>query len=53
MPVKTERLYEPASPSDGKRYLVNRLWPRGVTQEKLPIEGWPKEIAPSDELRVC
>lgn len=51
MPVKTKRAYEPVSLSDGKRYLVDRLWPRGVSKEKLAIEGWLKEIAPSDDLR--
>ncbi len=51
MTLKTKRAYEPASPSDGKRYLVDRLWPRGVTREELAIDGWLKEIAPSDDLR--
>lgn len=51
MPLRTKRAYEPASPSDGKRYLVDGLWPRGVTKEKLAIDAWLKEIAPSHELR--
>ena len=50
--MKTKRAYEPASTSDGTRYLVDRLWPRGLTKEKLAIDGWLKEIAPSEDLRT-
>ena len=32
-------------------FLVDRLWPRGVSKEKLPLKGWPKELTPSSELR--
>ena len=36
---------------DGKRFLVERLWPRGIKKENLKIDGWLKEIVPSTELR--
>jgi uncharacterized protein YeaO (DUF488 family) len=49
--IRVKRVYEPASPEDGKRYLVDRLWPRGLRKENLKIDGWIKEVAPSDELR--
>jgi uncharacterized protein YeaO (DUF488 family) len=50
MVLRTKRVYDPASPSDGRRYLVDRLWPRGRTKESLEIVEWTKEIAPSLEL---
>lgn len=46
-----KRIYEEASPDDGYRILVDRLWPRGVSKEKAKIEEWMKEIGPSNELR--
>lgn len=49
--VSVKRAYEPPARGDGFRVLVDRLWPRGLTQEKLKIDGWMKEIAPSAELR--
>lgn len=49
--IRTKRVYEPAVKSDGKRFLVDRLWPRGVKKEALKMEGWIKEVAPSDALR--
>lgn len=51
MPVRTKRAYEPPDPTDGSRYLVDRLWPRGVTAERLQLTAWRKELAPSDSLR--
>lgn len=39
------------SESDGKRVLVDRLWPRGIKKELAQIDWWPKEITPSNELR--
>lgn len=47
-----KRIYEPASAADGKRYLVDRLWPRGLSKEKAALDGWLKEVAPSDALRA-
>jgi uncharacterized protein YeaO (DUF488 family) len=49
--IRTKRAYEPPGESDGYRVLVDRLWPRGVAREDLAIDGWHKEIAPSDGLR--
>lgn len=48
--VALRRAYEPARPEDGRRVLVERLWPRGVTKEALAAE-WRKDLAPSAELR--
>jgi len=49
--VRIKRVYEKPSRGDGKRILVDRLWPRGLTKEKASIDLWLKEIAPSTELR--
>lgn len=49
--IKTKRAYESPSPSDGTRFLVDRLWPRGVKKESLEIQDWLKAAAPSDDLR--
>jgi|SRR5258708_9872960 len=52
MTFQIKRVYEPASPQDGTRVLVDRLWPRGVTKAKAHLTIWMKDIAPSPELRV-
>jgi uncharacterized protein YeaO (DUF488 family) len=49
--IGLKRAYEPATGDDGTRILVERLWPRGVSKEKAAIDWWPREIAPSTELR--
>lgn len=49
--IRVKRVYEPSSCGDGKRFLVERLWPRGMKKEALEIDGWLKEVAPSTELR--
>ena len=49
--LKTKRVYESAASSDGVRFLVERLWPRGIKKEKLKMKGWLKDVAPSPELR--
>ena len=51
MKVAIKRAYEEPSESDGRRILVDRLWPRGLTKEKAKVDLWLKEIAPSNELR--
>lgn len=51
MPVRTRRAYELPVPSDGQRYLIDRLWPRGVTKRSLRLTAWLKELAPSTDLR--
>jgi uncharacterized protein YeaO (DUF488 family) len=49
--IKLKRAYEPPKKSDGLRILVDRLWPRGVSETAAQIDLWLKEIAPSDRLR--
>lgn len=49
--IQIKRVYEDASPQDGVRVLVDRLWPRGISKERARLDAWMKEIAPSDELR--
>ena len=49
--VKIKRVYEPPSPADGRRILVDRLWPRGMKKEEAHLDEWLKDIAPSNELR--
>lgn len=46
-----KRVYEPASAADGRRVLVDRLWPRGLSKEGARIDLWLKDLAPSHELR--
>jgi uncharacterized protein YeaO (DUF488 family) len=49
--VRIKRVYEPATPEDGTRVLVDRVWPRGISRERAAIELWLKEVAPSTALR--
>ena len=49
--IKLKRAYEPPASTDGKRILVDRLWPRGVKKAAAAIDMWVKDIAPSTELR--
>ena len=49
--LKTKRVYESAKTSDGVRFLVERLWPRGNKKEELKMKAWLKDVAPSPELR--
>jgi uncharacterized protein YeaO (DUF488 family) len=49
--IRIKRAYEAAADDDGERYLVDRLWPRGVTKDALRITAWLKDVAPSAELR--
>jgi uncharacterized protein YeaO (DUF488 family) len=51
MDVRVKRAYEPASPGDGYRVLVDRLWPRGVSREHAELDEWDKDLSPSTELR--
>jgi uncharacterized protein YeaO (DUF488 family) len=46
-----KRAYAPASPEDGRRVLVERLWPRGLREQEAGLDLWLKEIAPSHGLR--
>jgi uncharacterized protein YeaO (DUF488 family) len=49
--LRLKRVYEPPDRSDGRRILVDRLWPRGLSKEKAAVDDWMKEIAPSAALR--
>ncbi|MCC7202608.1 MAG: DUF488 domain-containing protein [Nitrospirae bacterium] len=49
--IKLKRVYDSTEPDDGCRYLVDRLWPRGVSKDSLKLDGWFKDLAPSDSLR--
>jgi uncharacterized protein YeaO (DUF488 family) len=52
MGVRTKRVYDPAEAADGRRYLVDRLWPRGLSKAEARLDGWLKELSPSPELRT-
>ena len=45
------RAYETAADGDGRRVLVDRVWPRGISKEELGAHAWVKSVAPSDKLR--
>jgi uncharacterized protein YeaO (DUF488 family) len=49
--IRLTRAYDAASPSDGYRVLIDRLWPRGVSKRRANLDEWDKELAPSTELR--
>jgi uncharacterized protein YeaO (DUF488 family) len=49
--LRLKRAYEPASSTDGRRILVDRLWPRGLSRKKAAIDEWVKDVAPSAALR--
>jgi uncharacterized protein YeaO (DUF488 family) len=46
-----KRIYDPASDDDGRRVLVDRLWPRGISKESAGVDEWLKDVTPSNELR--
>ena len=49
--ILIKRVYEAPEADDGCRILVDRLWPRGLTKERLHADGWIKYISPSPEIR--
>lgn len=49
--IQIKRVYEAAEKNDGERFLVDRLWPRGIKKEDLDAKAWLKDVAPSTELR--
>ena len=51
MKVAIKRVYDEPDKADGKRILVDRLWPRGLSKESAKVDLWLKEIAPSNDLR--
>ena len=50
--IQLKKVYEPAGTKDGKRFLVERLWPRGMKRSALKMTAWIKDAGPSRELRV-
>jgi uncharacterized protein YeaO (DUF488 family) len=49
--LRVARIYDEPTAADGRRILVDRLWPRGVSKVKAKLDDWCKEVAPTDELR--
>ncbi len=49
--IRLKRAYDPPARADGRRVLVDRVWPRGLTKERLRLDTWLKEVAPSAKLR--
>ncbi|GKT07561.1 DUF488 domain-containing protein [Desulforhabdus sp. TSK] len=49
--IRVKRVYESPAAGDGTVFLVERLWPRGMKKELLHMNGWLKDVAPSDGLR--
>ncbi|MPY47874.1 DUF488 domain-containing protein [Streptomyces acidicola] len=49
--ITYRRVYEETSPQDGKRVLVDRVWPRGMRKEDAHLDEWLRDVAPSTELR--
>jgi len=49
--IKLKRVYDPVASADGTRFLVERLWPRGVKKTALHVHAWLKDVAPSSTLR--
>lgn len=49
--IQLKRVYDAPASTDGKRFLIERLWPRGMKRAKLKLDGWIKEAGPSTELR--
>ena len=45
--IQTKRVYEAATPADGYRVLIDRLWPRGVSKAAAELDAWERQIAPS------
>lgn len=52
MDIQTKRVYVDPDPDDGRRVLVDRIWPRGVSKADAQLDAWVTEVAPSDDLRT-
>ncbi len=50
--IRIKKVYKPPNRNDGSRFLVERLWPRGVKRSALKMTAWIRDIGPSRELRV-
>ena len=51
MLIRTKRIYEEPARSDGRRILIDRLWPRGLSKDNARVDFWARSVAPSNELR--
>lgn len=49
--IQIKRIYAPPTSDGGKRVLVDRIWPRGVSKKSAKLDLWLREIAPSAQLR--
>jgi uncharacterized protein YeaO (DUF488 family) len=49
--VRARRVYDDPSPEDGRRVLVDRIWPRGLAKARAGIDEWARDVAPSTGLR--
>lgn len=49
--IRMKRIYDPVTPDDGYRVLIDRLWPRGLSKAKARLDAWERDISPSAELR--
>jgi uncharacterized protein YeaO (DUF488 family) len=49
--VQAKRIYDSPDREDGRRVLIDHVWPRGVSRERARLDDWARELAPSDELR--
>lgn len=50
-PIGFRRVYEQSAPGDGRRVLVDRVWPRGMRKDDAPFDEWARDVAPTTELR--
>lgn len=51
MAIRTKRIYEPPSHTDGYRVLIDGMWPRGISRDRAAVDDWARELAPSQKLR--
>lgn len=51
MTIKLKRIHDETHADDGRRILVDRIWPRGISKQRAALDDWMKDIAPSTELR--
>lgn len=49
--IAVKRIYDPPEKADGARFLVDRLWPRGVSKEKAALTAWLKPLSPTNAMR--
>jgi uncharacterized protein YeaO (DUF488 family) len=49
--IRIKRIYDEPAAADGTRILVDRLWPRGLSKDRAALDGWLRDLAPSDDLR--